>query len=57
MIKEPETLKGKPFTKFIKRHLIFKVYPKLDKIFPKLGLKNSQKSTRARVKADWADCY
>lgn len=42
MITTPETLKGKKFPTFIREHLIFKAYPNVDKIFPKLGLKNAK---------------
>src|ERR1700722_3346156 len=42
MLKTPEALKGKPFPNFIKKHLIFRAYPEVEKVFPDLGLVNTK---------------
>jgi hypothetical protein len=52
MVKTPEALKGKPFPKFIKKHLIFRVYPEVDKVFPKLGLTNIKEKVGATSEED-----
>src|ERR1700689_2357744 len=54
MRKIPECLKGKPYPKFISKHIIFKAYPEVEKVFPKIGLANCKKNAPSVSKEEIA---